>query len=203
MEKNYAQKDINDILMSKKLDEFYFATLEKRNECLSNEEYDKIFNTVMQDEDDNVSYNDTSKEEVDKVIDNLLDKADLDIEHDDMKKVLFGFAQIREIAIITMIDNRIYNLIGREFIDIHKNKIIDYENVTNTCDESMARIVIARPEDEPSINEDTACFYIEDEYGYIYDIYRKVHGNQSLNDDLTSDFVKENQEKAKTLTFKR
>ena len=42
MDKNYLQEELNQILLSKKLNEFYLAIIENRQELLSDEEYEEI-----------------------------------------------------------------------------------------------------------------------------------------------------------------
>ncbi len=39
---NYSQEELNQILLSKPLNEFYFAIIENRGEPLTDEEYEKI-----------------------------------------------------------------------------------------------------------------------------------------------------------------
>ena len=112
----YSQEELNQILLSKPLNEFYFAILENREKLLTNEEFEKIISR-----DDNV-YNEVSKEEVDN-ISNLLQKDEMLKKYSkDIMKVLYSFARIRQLAIITMIDDDVYNIGNIEFVDL-KSKI--------------------------------------------------------------------------------
>ena len=42
MNKKYTQEELNQILLSKPLNEFYLAIIENRQELLTDEEYDEI-----------------------------------------------------------------------------------------------------------------------------------------------------------------
>ena len=42
MNKKYSQEELDQILLSKKLNEFYLAIIENRQELLSDEEYEEI-----------------------------------------------------------------------------------------------------------------------------------------------------------------
>ena len=42
MNKEYSQEELDQILLSKKLNEFYLAIIENRQELLSDEEYEEI-----------------------------------------------------------------------------------------------------------------------------------------------------------------
>lgn len=42
MNKKYSQEELDQILLSKKLNEFYLAIIENRQELLTDEEYDEI-----------------------------------------------------------------------------------------------------------------------------------------------------------------
>lgn len=42
MSKQYSQEELNQILLSKPLNEFYLAVIENREDFLSDEEYEKM-----------------------------------------------------------------------------------------------------------------------------------------------------------------
>lgn len=66
MENNYTQEQINEILLTKKLSDFYLATIENRPVMLTDEEFEKIMNSDPQ-------YIADSKENIDEVFEMLKD----------------------------------------------------------------------------------------------------------------------------------
>ena len=189
----YSQEELNQILLSKPLNEFYFAILENREKPLTNEEFEKIISR-----DDNV-YNGVSKEEVDDISNLLQEDEMLKNYSKDIMKIFYSFARIRELAIITMIDDDVYNIGNIEFVDLKSKKIINYDNFENYYNDKNARIRFFTPEEEPSIKQNTVLVDVDDE-SFIY-AYEKAHINQKESEDLTSSFLTE--VKGKTNTLKK
>ena len=110
MNKKYSQEELDQILLSKKLNEFYLAIIENRQELLSDEEYEEIIRK------DKTIYGD-NKEEVEDLINKVQTDEQLKNFAPDLMKVMFGLAQVRHLAILTMIDDDVYD-IGLSLIHI-------------------------------------------------------------------------------------
>lgn len=98
MNKKYSQEELDQILLSKKLNEFYLAIIENRQELLSDEEYEEIIRK------DKTIYGD-NKEEVEDLINKVQTDEQLKNFAPDLMKVMFGLAQVRHLAILTTLYN--------------------------------------------------------------------------------------------------
>ena len=192
MNKQYSQDELNQILLAKPLNEFYLAIIENKQELLTDEEYNEITKR------DKTIYGDNKDE-----IGCLFKKIQID-EHSkdfapDLMKVMYSLAQIRHMAILTIIGDDIYDIGNAKFEDLKRNKIIYYDNLTNYYDETNARIKLFTKEEEPQLTQKTALLDVDDET-VIYE-YESSHLNQKENEDLTKAFFDEI--KGKTYTLKR
>lgn len=189
MEKNYTQRELNEILLSKKLDEFYFAVIENRGDLLTTEEYEKITKS------DDVVYSGASKEEIESLSKKFLVSEEAKGIMPDIMRALYSLAQIRYVAILTMIDDKVYD-INMGFLDLERNKIIHFENITKYYNETNARIKLVSPEEEPQLKIETALLDTDDETNYYK--YENMHIHQEESEDLTEQFIEEyNQKKLK------
>ena len=191
MKKKYSQDEINNILMSKKLDDFYLAIVENKGELLTDEEYKEI-------KEKEISY-DNSKEMVDDLINTINSDKDLKDYTEELMKVLFSVSQIRNSAILTIIDDQIYDIANIKFIDLNRNKIIHYDNLSNYYTNKNARVKIFSKEEIPGLNENTALIDVDSEEN-IHS-YENSYMKQNENDDLTDKFLVE--VKGKPYIFKK
>jgi len=191
----YSQEELNQILLAKQLDEFYFSVIENRRELLTTEEYEKITRR-----DDNI-YTGASKEEIDSLSEKLQASESLKKFVPDFMKMIYSFAQIRHVAIITMINDKIYDIGNAEFVDLKRNKIVHYDHFTHYYDETNARIKLFTPEEVPQLQQNTVLVDVDDES--IVQVYEKAHINQEESEDLTSNFFDDAKGKSYTYLKKK
>lgn len=191
---NYSQDEFNQILLSKQLNEFYLAIIEHRESLLTDEEYEEITR-----KNDNV-YTGVAKEEIDILSEKLQENEMLKEFEPDLMKVIYSLAQIRQMVILTMIDDEVYDIANAKFVDLKSNKIIHFDNFTNYYDETNARVRFFTPEEEPELQKKTVLVDVDDES--IVQAYEKAHVNQEENEDLTSSFFAEVKRKPYTISRK-
>ncbi len=190
MNKKYAQEELNQILLSKPLNEFYLAIIENRQELLTDEEYDEITKK------EKIIYGD-NKDEVEALFKKIeTDKQTKDFSSN-LIKLVYSLAHIRHMAILTTIGDDIYDIGSAKFEDLKRNKIIHYDNLTNYYNETNARIKIFTPEEEPQLQQKTVLVDVDDES--IIQAYENIHIYQEESEDLTNSFFDETRKKTYTL----
>lgn len=117
----------------------------------------------------------------------------------DLMRVMFSLAQVRHLAILTMVDDVVYDIESAKFEDLKRNKIIRFDNLTTLYDESNARVRYFTPEEEPQLTQRTVLVDLDDES--IIQAYENAHIHQEESEDLTNDFFTE--VKGKPYTLKR
>ena len=192
MNKKYSQEELDQILLSKKLNEFYLAIIENRQELLTDEEYEKISrrNKIIYGNNKDEAEDLFKKVETDE---RLKDFAP------DLMRVIFSLAQVRHLAILTMIDDDVYDIGSAKFENLKRNKIVHFDNLTTLYNESNARVRYFTPEEEPQLTQKTVLVDVDDES--IIQAYENEHIHQEESEDLTSDFFTEI--KGKPYTLKR
>ena len=190
MNKKYTQEELNQILLSKPLNEFYLAIIENRQELLTDEEYDEITKK------EKIIYGD-NKDEVEALFKKIeTDKQTKDFSSN-LIKLVYSLAQIRHMAILTTIGDDVYDIGSAKFEDLKRNKIIHYDNLTNYYNETNARIKIFTPEEEPQLQQKTVLVDVDDES--IIQAYENSHIYQEESEDLTNSFFDETRKKTYTL----
>lgn len=154
----------------KSLNEFYFAVIENSGEIITDEEYEKI--TRRND----IVYTAASKEDIDNLVEHFQANEKLKGFVPDLMKMVYSLAQIRHIAILTMIDDEVYDIVNVEFVDLKRNKIGHYDNFANYYDETNARISFFTPEEEPQLEQKNVLVDVDDE-SIVY-AYEQAHVNQ-------------------------
>ena len=192
MTKKYSQEELDQILLSKKLNEFYLAIIENRQELLTDEEYEEISKR------DKIIYGD-NKDEAEDLFKKVETDERLKDFAPDLMRVIFSLAQVRHLAILTMVDDDVYDIGSAKFEDLKRNKIIRFDNLTTLYDESNARVRYFTPEEEPQLTQRTILVDVDDES--IIQTYENAHIHQEESEDLTSDFFTE--VKGKPYTLKR
>ena len=183
MSKQYSQEELNQILLSKPLNEFYLAVIENRGDFLSDEEYEKITRR-----DDNV-YTGASKEEIDSLFNYIQEDEKLKEYVPDFMKTVYSLAQVRYIAVLTIINDDVYDIANSEFVDLKRNKIVHYDNFVNYYDETNARIKFFTLDEEPQLKQKTVLVDVDDiSIAYTYE---QAHINQEESEDLTSSLFAE------------
>ena len=192
MTKKYSQEELDQILLSKKLNEFYLAIIENRLELLTDEEYEEISRI------DKTFYGDNKDKAEDlfkqfETDERLKDFAPV------LMRIMYSLAQVRHLAVLTMIGDDVYNIGSAKFEDLKRNKIIHFDNLTTLYNESNARVRYFTPEEEPQLTQRTVLVDVDDES--IIQAYENEHIHQEESEDLTSDFFTE--VKGKPYTLKR
>lgn len=190
MTNNYTQNEINKILIQKNINDFYIAIIENRGEMLTDEEYNEIANK------DKTFFGD-NKEEVENLINEIKTNKELKNYVPDMMKLLFSVAQVRHLAILTMIGDDVYNIANAKFEDLKRNKIIRFDNLTSLYNEKNARVKYFTPKEEPQLTQNTVLIDVDDES--IIHNYENKYINQEESEDLTFDFFKKFKDEPKTL----
>lgn len=192
MTKKYSQEELDQILLSKKLNEFYLAIIENRQELLTDEEYEEISRR------DKTIYGD-NKDEVEDLFKKVETDERLKVFAPDLMRVMFSLAQVRHLAILTIIDDDVYDIGSAKFEDLKRDKIIHFDNLTTLYDESNARVRYFTPEEEPQLTQRTVLVDVDDES--IIQAYENTYIHQEESEDLTSNFFTE--VKGKLYTLKR
>ncbi len=183
---NYSQKELNEIILTKQLNEFYFAILENREISLSTEEYEKIKNS-------DVVYDDNAKEAM-GIFSEVISKSPKAKESgDSLMQTIYSLVLIRQVAILTVIGDEVYDVANSQFINFKRRKIVHYDNFTNYYDETNARVKIFTPEEQPLLTEDTALIDVDETVGYQK--YENDHIEQEETEDLTAKFLAEAKDK--------
>ena len=190
MAKKYSQEELDQILLSKKLNEFYLAIIENRQELLSDEEYEEIVRN-----DKNI-YGD-NKEQVKDLINKVQTDKHLKNIAPNLMRIIFSLAQVRYLAILTMIDDNVYDIANTKFLDLRRKKIIHFDNFTSLYDESNARVRCYTPDEEPRLKQKTVLIDVDDVS--IIQAYENAYISQEGSEDLTSDFFNEVNGKSYTL----
>lgn len=192
MTKKYSQEELDQILLSKKLNEFYLAIIENRQELLTDEEYEEISRR------DKTIYGD-NKDEVEDLFKKVETDERLKVFAPDLMRVMFSLAQVRHLAILTIIDDDVYDIGSAKFEDLKRDKIIHFDNLTTLYDESNVRVRYFTPEEEPQLIQRTVLVDVDDES--IIQAYENAYIHQEESEDLTSNFFTE--VKGKPYTLKR
>lgn len=185
-----TQEEINEILLSKNLDDFYLAIIEKKQGTLTNEEYNEITSKEKE------YYGDT-KEDVLNLINKIQNENILKKFKDDLLKLMYSLGQIRYSAVLTMIDNKVYNIGVAKFENSDRNKIIHYDKFTNYYNDSNARLKLFTPKEEKMIIQNSVLLDVDDESNIF--AYEKEHIHQKEKEDLTNNFINEFNKKNKIL----
>lgn len=196
---SYTKEEIDQIILSKDLDEFYFAIFEKKRKfkLISDQELKEL-------RGENVKYIGASKEKVDTVYEKAkeLDEKSQRNMAETIMKLIYTMSQTRLSAIITMIDNDIYNIAtptGPEKINLDEYKIINYENLTNYYDESTCKIRYVTAEDDPRIKGRIVSLDTTND-NLFYD-YANRTVRQKQSKDLTQKFKEEVSKKDSPKTY--
>lgn len=190
MTKKYSLEELEQILLSKKLNEFYLAIIENRQEILTDEEYEEISRR------DKTIYGD-NKDEVEDLFKKVATDEHLKDFAADIMKVMYSLAQVRHLAILTMVDDVVYDIANVKFVDLKRNKIIHFDNLTTLYNESNARVRCFTPEEEPQLTQRTVLLDVDD--ASIFQAYENAHIHQKESEDLTSKFFTEVNGKSYTL----
>ena len=120
---------------------------------------------------------------------------------DDALKYLSSIGvQIRRPAILTVVDNRVYNICNQRFVDLGREMIICYDNLTNYYDESNARLRYFSYDENKELSEATVLLVVDDPE-IIY-AWEDTHVSQEESSDLSKAFLDQFRGKTYTLSNK-
>jgi len=155
MTKEYSKEELERKLLEKNLEDFYLVTIENRQQLLTEEEYDAIVkNSAIVG--DNV-------DEVEDLIDKVKNDKRMKGYTDDFLRAIYSWASIRHLAIVTMIDDEVYDIGNIQFIDLKRNKIVHFDRFTDFYSKDNARLKYFTPEEEPRLTEKTLLMDVDDE----------------------------------------
>jgi len=141
---NYSQNDLNSNLLSKSMSDFYIVALRKKTLAKSDMEILDQSRLDNQVDGDVLSTLKKNREFA-----NLLMKINV--------------MSIRSSGVVTLVNDQLYDIANCEFVDLNREEIIYYSNLTNILDESEVKLSIFTPRDFPSLKENTVLLDVIDE----------------------------------------
>lgn len=186
MTKEYSKEELERKLLEKNLEDFYLVTIENRQQLLTEEEYDAIVK--------NGAIVGDNVDEVEDLIDKVKNDKRMKGYTDDFLRAMYSWASIRHLAIVTMIDDEVYDIGNIQFIDLKRNKIVHFDRFTDFYSKDNARLKYFTPEEEPRLTEKTLLMDVDDES--IIMAYEDAYVKQGDSTDLTREFFDEIKEKA-------
>lgn len=105
------------------------------------------------------------------------------------KKKPLSVCLFRNLSILTRIGDRLYDILNQCFIDLEKVNVINFDNITNSCNESTARLKLYTKEDIKSLKQEMVLLECDD--GSCIDAYWESHKNQKEVEDLSSSLYNE------------
>ncbi len=175
----YSQDEINQILLSKPLDEFYLAIVENRQGLITESEYSTIKNG------DKIICG-QNKDDILDLFNRIQTSEFLKDYSSDLIRAMYSLAQVRHMAILTIIGDEVYDICNARFENLKRNKIIHYDNLTNYYNETNARIKNFTPQEYSQLTQNTVLIDVDDEG--IIKKYENDHIYQNKSDDLTTSF---------------
>lgn len=179
MGKKYFREKLNKILLTKKVNDFYLAIIENRQQLLTDDEYNELV------KGDITICGDSSKD-IEKIFKDIQLNDQLKKVKNDLMRVIYSLASIRNLAIITIIDDDVYDIGNARYVDLRRNKIIRFDNLENYYSENNCRLKLFTPEVEPRLAFESVLIDVDDES--IIQKYESMYINQNESNDLTGDF---------------
>lgn len=194
----HISEELDEILLGKRLDEFYFAILEKKLTTRMAE------NGLEELNSKDAKFIGVPKEEVDGLYQEIMETKGkfADKIAGAVMQLLYVTAKTRQSAIITVVDGKVYNIAtttGPELVDLEKYKIVNYENLTSFYDDSTCKIRYFTAEDDSRIKGRIVQLDTTDDS--IIDKYEETAVRQKSSKDLTHEFFIEATNKEKTPAY--
>ena len=176
-----TKEELEKKILEKSLDDFYLVTIENRQQLLTEEEYEAIIKrgTIVGE----------NAEEVEDLIDRVKEDKRIKGYDDDFLRAMYSLTSIRHAAIITMIDDEVYDIGNIQFVDLKRNKIVHFDRFTDFYSKDNARLKYFTPEEEPQLTEKTLLMDVDDES--IIMAYEDAYVKQGDSVDLTRKFLDE------------
>ena len=185
MKKDYSQQEINEILLSKSLDDFYLAIIQQREES-SVGEYSTFSPSLFDSESQ-------------KIFEQLSEAESLSDDHRvkdlilSFRELLVESAVVRAQEIIINVGDKIYVPNEGSFLDLQRWKVIHYEPITNYYNHTNAHIEICMPWENPKFCGDCVVMHLDDLSPYNQ--YGEKMFWHASSDDVTEDFLRETSQK--------
>lgn len=181
MEK-YTRQELNEILLSKKVEDFYLCiSQEIRNDFPSEEETNEMLENCKMS-------NETSENwaEVSDAFSQLF----TGVGASDLNRLLLALSDVNHKPVIVKLDDEtLYDVSTFRYIDLNKEKIVRFNNLSEFYTNENARPLLFQPDrlgglvDEPSVTVDyDDLTALEDYEKYAFQSYDGV--------DLTEEFIK-------------
>lgn len=181
MQNNYTTNELNEILLGKKVEDFYMIiTSEIHDEFPSEEEAEQF-----------LSNGEISPETQDRMneVSNTLEEL-FGCGTSDINRFLAAFAECRHRRVVVMVDDMLYDVASLMFVDLTKERVLRYDPLSDLYNNENCRPMVFPPEklgglvSEPSVTLDYDDLSQFDQYkDHINDIY-----DESL--DLRNEFEK-------------
>ena len=187
-----TQKEINDILLKRKLNDFYIAITERKNIPFTDEDIDDLLTNI-----NNVStrglreldiyFLKSLKEGYDKYNPKTREQA----------KGLLERYRTRKSSIFTIIDGELYDVASQDcksrFFDQTHEMIVHYDNFSKIINEKEAKFVLKKPDSKTEL----VFFNVEGRALSDLNRYIQFYFRKAGNTDLTSKLYCEAKQKIK------
>ena len=174
-------EQLNEILLTKKVEDFYFIiTQDVRNELLSEEDALKIFQDGEMSNETKNNLNETSD-----VLTSLFGFGDSDI-----TRFLASLCDVNHFRVVVRIGDLLYDVSRLAYVDLSKEKVVRYDSLSKYYNNDNCRPMLFPVEElnglttEPSVTLDYDDLKENNQYQkFAYDDYTGI--------DLTEEFKKE------------
>ena len=131
MEK-YTRQELNEILLSKKVEDFYFVITQEINDEFPTEERANEMLTNAKMSEDTEKNLEEASEEICKLLPGFA--------AGDINRFLLLFCDVNHMAVITKVDDEtLYDVCTLRFIDLEKEKIVRFDRMVNYYNNDNAR----------------------------------------------------------------
>ncbi len=186
-----TRDELNEQLLNKQIKDFYVVAFERRKVPLTNAEFADL------KKDYNVNGNHSDQE-----FKKQLEIVSKDENFEQIYRSVLGlFAQIRYRGVVTLIGDYLYDIVNAEFVDLKRNQIIHYENLSEYYNDTSARIIMVDPTEYPILKSPLAVLDIDNSEP-LEDYEKTTLQNVKSNDltkELMNEFIKQNKTRKRTL----
>jgi len=180
--KKYTRQELNEILLSKRVEDFYFVIAQElKDEFPTEERANEMLTNAKMSEDTEKNLVETSEG-----ISKLLPGFDAG----DINRLLLLFCEVNHMAVITKIgENQLYDVSTLRFIDLEKEKIVRFDRMVNYYNNDNARPLLFPAEELQGLASEPSVTIDYDDVANFQE-YRK-HAYESYQDiDITDEFIK-------------
>lgn len=186
-----SQKEINDILLKRKLSDFYIAIVERRKIPLTDEELDELLSDL--------DHTTTSLGEFGTFFLETL-KKDYDTYNPELRNEIkrsIGNSGARTSRVFTIIDSELYDVASQDcksrFFDQTHEMIVHYDNLSKIINEKEATLILQKNESQPEM----VFFNVEGRALSDLQRYVQFYFRKAGQSDLTSKLFAEAKQKIK------